>query len=424
MAKTSGTNAIDIGSTKITCLITVPSQDGQKTNVVGVATVPSRGVKKGQIVNIEECVSAITDCVEAAERMAGFGMDSAFVSISGEHIQSQNSHGLVAIRETEQEISPDDVYRVIEAARAISLPTSREIIHVLPSEFIVDSQKGIKDPTGMSGIRLETEAHLITGLSPAIKNVTRCVSDLSINVNGLVFTGLASAEAVLTDTDKELGVISIDIGGGTTSVCIFMEGSCVYSSVIPVGAKKISDDIAIGLQISVDSAEKIKHFVSKGKLESDEKEQKTSDEIDLLKLGITEEQKTVSKKTIVEGIIRPRLNEIFTMVNQIIKQSGFQGQSPAGVVLTGGGALSILAVESCRRVMQLHAKIGIPQGLSGMVDEINTPISSTSVGLILYGNKNKNEASVPGINFSGMIKGIPGQKYAGKVIDFIKSFLP
>ena len=330
----------------------------------------------------------------------------------------------MAIRETEQEITEDDVYRVIEAARAISLPTSREIIHVLPSEFIVDSQKGIKDPSGMSGIRLETEAHLITGLSPAIKNVTRCVSDLSINVSGLVFTGLASAEAVLTDTDKELGVISVDIGGGTTSVCVFIEGSCVYSSVIPVGAKKISDDIAIGLQISVDSAEKIKHFVSKPKSVKSDEDTKITDEIDLAKLGISEEAKTVSRKTIVEGIIRPRLNEIFTMVNQVVKQSGFQGQSPAGVVLTGGGSLTVLASESCRRVLQLPAKVGIPSGLSGMIDEINTPSSSTAVGLILYGLKNKTETSGSGINFSGMIKGLPGQKIAGKVINFIKSFLP
>ena len=228
MAKPQGVNTIDIGSSKITCLITVPNQDGTKINLVGAATVTSRGVRKGQIINIEECVSSITDCVESAERMAGFGVDSAYVSISGDNIQSQNSQGLVAITETENEISSDDVFRVIEAARAVSLPTSREIIHVLPREFIVDGQHGIKDPTGMSGVRLETEAHLITGLSPAIKNVTRCVSELGVNVSGLVFTGLASAESVLTDTDKELGVIVIYIGGGTTSVCVYVEGSCVY----------------------------------------------------------------------------------------------------------------------------------------------------------------------------------------------------
>ncbi len=424
MAKTQNVNAIDIGSSKITCLITSPAIDGTKINVVGVATVPSRGVRKGQIVNIEECVGAITDCVESAERMAGVGVDTAFVSISGEHIASQNSHGLVAIREAEEEISTEDVFRVIEAARAISLPSSREIIHVLPSEFVVDSQRGIKDPTGMSGVRLETEAHLITGLSPAIKNVTRCVSELGVAVSGLVFTGLASAEAVLTDTDKELGVIWVDIGGGTTSICIYLEGSCVYSAVIPVGAKKISDDIAIGLQVSVDSAEKIKHFVGRPKQERNDDEQKDTDDIDLLKLGISEDVKKVSRKTIVEGIIRPRLNEIFSLVVHTIKQSGYEGQTPAGVVLTGGGSLTVNCTESCRRVMQLPAKIGSPTGLSGMIEEISTPSSTTAVGLILYGYKRKDEMPSSGFKLSGMIKGIPGKKVAGKVVDFIKSFLP
>ncbi|KKT29418.1 MAG: Cell division protein ftsA [Candidatus Collierbacteria bacterium GW2011_GWC2_44_18] len=419
-----GINAIDIGSSKITCLISVPSQDSSKINVVGVATVPSKGVRKGQIVNIEECVSAITDCVESAERMAGIGVDAAYVSISGEQIASQNSHGLVAIREAEEEITSEDVFRVIEAARAVSLPSSREIIHVLPIEFIVDSQKGIKDPTGMSGVRLETEAHLITGLSPSIKNVTRCVSELGANVSGLVFTGLASAESVLSETDKELGVILVDIGGGTTSVCIYLEGSCVYSSVLPIGAKKITDDIAIGLQISVDSAEKIKHFVSRPKHERDEDEQKVTDEIDLLKLGISEDVKKVSRKTISEGIIRPRLNEIFSMVNNTFKQSGLEGQTPAGVVLTGGGSLTINCTESCRRVMQLPAKIGTPNGLSGMVEEISTPISSVVVGLVLYGYKRKDEIPSSGIKLSGMIKRIPGKQFVGKAVEFIKSFLP
>ena len=424
MAKPQGINAIDIGSSKITCLITVPSQDGDKINLVGAATVTSRGVRRGQIVNIEECVTSITDCVESAERMAGFGVDTAFVSISGENIQSQNSQGLVAITESENEIGSDDVFRVIEAARAISLPTSREIIHVLPREFIVDGQHGIKDPTGMSGVRLETEAHLITGLSPAIKNVTRCVSELGVNVSGLVFTGLASAESVLTDTDKELGVILVDIGGGTTSVCIYVEGSCVYSSVIPIGAKKISDDIAIGLQISVDSAEKIKHYLGKSKHEHESLDPKAVDEIDLLKLGISEDVKKVSRKTIVEGIIRPRLNEIFTMVNHVVKQSGFEGQSPAGVIVTGGGSLTVNCTEACRRVMQLPAKIGVPTGLHGLTDEINSPVYATAVGLALYGYQNKEQQAQPSFKLSGMIKGIPGKKLVGRVIEFIKSFLP
>jgi len=423
MAKPQGINAIDIGSSKITCLITVPNQDGTKINLVGAATVTSRGVRRGQIVNIEECVSSITDCVESAERMAGFGVDSAYVSISGENIQSQNSQGLVAITETEGEIGSDDVFRVIEAARAVSLPTSREIIHVLPREFIVDGQHGIKDPSGMSGVRLETEAHLITGLTPAIKNVTRCVNELGVNVAGLVFTGLASAESVLTDTDKELGVVLVDIGGGTTSVCLYVEGSCVYSAVIPVGAKKISDDIAIGLQISVDSAEKIKHFVGKPKREPED-DAKNSDEIDLAKIGVTEDVKKVSRKTIVEGIIRPRLNEIFSMVNSVLKQSGFDGQTPAGVIITGGGALTVNCTEACRRVMQLPAKLGIPTGLYGLTDEINSPVYATSVGLALYGYRNKEQQTAPKLKLSGMIKGIPGKQLVSRVIEFIKSFLP
>jgi len=423
MAKPTGVNAIDIGSGKITCLITVPGQEDEKINLVGAATVPSRGVRKGQIVNIEEAVASISDCVESAERMAGFNIDQAYVSINGEHIQSQNSQGLVAITETGGEIGEDDIYRVVEAARAISLPTAREIIHVLPREFIVDSQRGIKDPTGMSGVRLETEAHLVTGLSPAIKNVTRCVSDLGINVAGQVFTGLASSESVLTDTEKELGVVLIDIGAGTTGISLFIEGSCSYSAVVPVGARKITDDVAIGLTSSIDSAERIKHFLSKSKMERDA--EKPVDEIDFEKLGIREDHlRTGSRKAIVEGIIRPRLNEIFSLVRDTIKKSGFEGQTPAGVVLTGGGALTVGILESCRRVLQLPPRLGIPSGLSGIVDEVSSPIYSTAVGLVLYGYKQRPQNSAGGAKLSGIFKKVPGKEAAGKVLEFIKSFLP
>ncbi len=208
MAKPNSINAIDIGSSKVTCLITLPSSENpEKINVVGVATLPSKGIRKGQIVNIEEAVTSITDCVEAAERMAGFNINSAFISVSGEHIKSQNSQGVVAITEPEGEITQEDIFRVVEAARAISLPSSREIIHVLPREYVVDSQKGIKDPVGMSGVRLETEAHLVTGSTTAIKNITKCINEIGIEVSALVFSGLASSHSILTETEKELGVI-------------------------------------------------------------------------------------------------------------------------------------------------------------------------------------------------------------------------
>src|SRR3989304_8294832 len=218
MAKTTSMNAIDVGSSKISCLITVGSNDPDKINVFGVAPPPRRGVRKGQIVDIDEAVSAITDCVEAAERMAGFSINNAYVSVSGEHIQSQNSNGVAPITQPEGEIGEEDVYRVVEAARAVSLPNSREILHVLPREYIVDSQRGIKDPLGMAGVRLETDAHLITSSAIAMKNLARCVTDIGIDVAGMVSTGLASAYSVLTETEKELGVVLVDIGGGRSTV--------------------------------------------------------------------------------------------------------------------------------------------------------------------------------------------------------------
>ena len=424
MAKPAGINAIDIGSGKITCLITIPSgEEGDKINLVGAATVPSRGINKGQVVNIEEAVGAISNCVESAERMAGFNIQEAYVSINGDHIQSQNSQGLVAITESEREINQDDIFRVIEAARAISLPTAREIIHVLPREFIVDTQRGIKDPTGMSGVRLETEAHMITGLSPAIRNVTRCVSDLGINVSGLVYAGLASSESVLTDTEKELGVVLVDIGAGTTSISVFIEGACCFSAVIPVGARKVTDDIAIGLTSSIDTAERIKHFLSKPKATNEG--EKSQDEIDFEKLGIREDHlKTGSRKSIVEGIVRPRLNEIFSLVRDILKKSGYEDQTPAGIVLTGGGSMTAGALESCRRVLQLPPRLGIPSGLSGIVDEVSSPIYSAAVGLVLYGYKQKPQNTAGGAKLHGIFKKVPGREVAGKALEFIKSFLP
>lgn len=423
MARLTSLNAIDIGSSKISCLITIPSPDSEKINVVGVATTPSRGVRKGQIIDIEDAVSAITDCVEAAERMVGFSINNAYVSISGDHIQSQNSKGVVAITQPEGEIDQEDVYRVVEAARAVSLPSNREILHVLPREYIVDSQRGIKDPIGMAGVRLETDAHLITTSEIAMKNMAKCVTEIGIDVAGMVYTGLASSYAVLTETEKELGVVLVDIGGGTTSISIFLEGASCHSAVIPVGAKKVTDDLAIGLMVSLESAEKIKHFLSKQPEISADKT--TVDEISLTKLGLKEETKSVSRKTVVDGIIRPRLNEIFTMVGTTLKKSGYGGQTPAGIVLCGGGAMTVDAASACKRVLQLPTRIGTPSGLSGLVEEISSPASATTVGLILYGAGKQHEYSFPKKNrFSELTKKLPLKGLIGKFTEFIKSFLP
>src|SRR3989338_1567905 len=325
MAKNQIITAIDIGTTKIATLIASLTPESEKISVIGVAVEPSKGLRKSQIVDIDETIESITQSVEAAERMAGYSISSALASISGSHIESINSKGVVAVAEPEGEISDNDVSRVIEAARAVSLPTSREVLHVIPCDFKVDSQEGVKDPIGMSGVRLEAEAHIITGLSTAMRNISKCIAEIGVEVDTLVFSGLSSAEAVLTATEKELGVVSIDLGGGSTSIAVFVEGALSYSAVLPVGAKNITNDLAIGLRVSLETAEKIKLALSTvNDTDAD------SDELDVKKLNLNEEVGKLSKKTLTEGIIRPRLNEIFSLVGEEIKKSGFGGATSAG----------------------------------------------------------------------------------------------
>ena len=250
-------SGIDIGSSKITTLITAMKED-RLPHVIGVSTVESKGIRKGQVVDIEEAIQAISPSLEAAERMAGSSISNAFITIGGSHIASQNSHGIVAVADPDKEITASDVSRVIDAAKAVSIPSTRQIIHVLPRGFIVDGQDGIADPVGMTGVRLEVDLHLITGSTTAIKNIEKCVQELGVAIQGIVFGGFASAFTVLSDTEKELGVVLIDIGGGTTDIAILVEGALAYSSVIPIGAKNITRDLASGLRISLESAEKIK----------------------------------------------------------------------------------------------------------------------------------------------------------------------
>lgn len=433
MARDRILTGIDIGTSKITTLIASVSED-QDVRVVGVATVPSKGLRKGQIVNIEEATSAISSSLDAAERMAGVSVASAFILTGGNHIASLNSHGVVAVAEPEKEISENDVMRVIDAAKAISLPSSREILHIIPRGYLVDGQEGIVDPVNMTGVRLEVDTHLITGGSIAIRNLYKCVEDLGVEVDGVVFSGLASASSTLSDTEKELGVVLVDIGGGTTDVAIYVDGALSYSSVIPVGAINITKDLAAGLRISLESAEKIKLALGtqpKTPVLPEEEEQTTkpktdkSDELDISDLHLVEEMKTVSRKTLGEGIVKPRLNEIFSLVGLEIKKSGFGGMTPSGVVLTGGGALTVGAVECARRNLAMPVHIGIPKNVSGLVEEIMTPAYAASVGLLLYGTKAEKTDS--GALFKGLGKigdKIPMKGVAGKLVNLIKSFLP
>lgn len=435
MTRSKTIAAIDVGSSKIATLIGQVGEDSERVNIIGAASIPSAGVKKGQIVNIEEAAEAIVKSVEAAERMAGFSLSRIYVSVGGAHIASQNSHGVVAIADPQGEIQPDDVRRVIEAARAVSLPSSREILQVVPRTFIVDSQEGVADPIGMSGVRLEVETHITTGSSTSIKNLVKCVSEVGANIESLVFSGMAAAEAVLTPTEKELGVILVDIGGGTTSIVIFVEGAPAYTAVLPIGGKNVTNDLAIGLRLSLESAEKLKislteknrsKIINHEEAEEDKKEK--DDEIDLSKLGIFEETKKVSQKTLVEGIVKPRLNEIFGMVVAEIQRSGLVGLTPSGVVLTGGGALTLGAEEVCRKTLSLPVRVGVPHQVTGLIDDILDPAYAASVGLLLYGLKAGKDETLGGFsslaNFGQLTKKIPFKSLAGQIGDFIKSFLP
>ena len=421
MARGKTIAGIDIGSAKIATIIAQAQDEQNLVKVLGVASVPSQGVRRGQIVDIEETASSVIVSVEKAERMAGFAVDRVVAVINGGHISCQNSHGVVAVSSPEGEIDASDVERVIDAARAISLPASREIIHVIPSEFIVDGESGVKDPVGMSGVRLEVETHLVTASSTALKNLGKCIGDVGAHMESVIFSGLSSAQAVLSDTERELGVVLIDFGAGTTSVAVFVEGALVHSRILPIGAKNITNDMAIGLRTSLESAEKIKVALSDGK--------SPSEELDLASLGVNDGQRSVAKKTLIEGIMKPRLNEIFTMVGMEIKSAGLGGRTPAGVVLTGGGSLSAGAGESAKRMLALPVRIGVPTGITGLIDDVSAPPFAATVGAVLWAAKTQKPGpSLRLGTFARTLEGTFGnirvKGIIGRVVEVVKGLLP
>lgn len=439
MAKDRVICAVDIGSSKITTLIATLSE-GEKINLIGVSSVASKGVRKAQIVDIEDAVGAITESLEAAERMAGYSISSAFASIGGPQIESTNSHAVVAIAKPNGEIEENDVLRVNDGARAVNLPSSKEILHVIPRSFTVDGQEGIKDPVGMTGVRLETDTHIITASTTSMKNLIKCMGVAGVNIDELVFSGIASSFAVLTDTEKELGVIVVDIGGETTDVVIFVDGAIAYSAVIPIGARHITSDLAVGLRVSLESAEKIKLYLGKAQkqpvmpdiLEKEEVRFGKANEkrsnlamkeelLDIKSLGLEEDIRRISKKAVVDSIIRPRVREILELVGKEIKKSTFGSQTPSGLVICGGGATTVGLLEQAKYVLGYPARIGQIEGLVGLIDEIDSPAFTSAAGLILYGAKNENTSqfSLPVLN-----KGLPFTNIIQKGINLFKSFLP
>jgi len=413
MSKDRIITGIDVGSSKIAIIIASVAPEG-KISVVGVSSVPSRGIKKGAVVDIDEAVEAIAEGLEAAERMAGYAISSAYVTVDGKHISSLNSHGVVAVSAEGSEISEGDVERVTEAARAISIPNSREIIHVLPRGFTVDSQDGVKDPVGMSGVRLEVETNIISGSATVMRNLVKCVQQVGVDVEDLVFCGLAASEAVLSDTEKELGTVLVDLGGGTTQIVVFTSGSPVYSAVLPIGSQNITNDLAVGLRASLEDAEKIKIRLAEGGLKED-KEKK--DEVDISELGL--EIKAVPEN-LIQNIIEARLSEIFSMVGLEIKNSGQQGNLPAGLVITGGGAQTLSLKEVAKKVLRMPLRVGHPAGVTGLIEEVSTPAYASSIGLVIYGSYVEPGEKIR-IPFMGTRK---FSRIFGRVVEWGRSFLP
>ncbi len=382
-------SGIDIGTSKVTTIIGQYSDTEDKFNIIAVSSIPSLGFRKGQIINIEQASSTIVQSIESAERMAGFQINSASVCLSAPHIESINSHGVVAISNPNGEIDPNDIERVIEAAKAIAVPNGKEIIHIIPVKYTVDGQEGVIDPVGMNGVRLEVEAHIIIASTPSLKNLKKCLEDIGIKIDQLVYSGLATAKSTLTETEKELGVALVDIGGSITTLTIFNEGSPVYSSVIPVGAGNVTNDLAIGLRFSLDDAEKIKLRLNKIA-----ESKKFEDEIELSNFGIqSDDKRRVSVQTSINGIIKPRLEEIFHLIYSKIEDSGFAQTIPAGIVLTGGGAQTVNIKEVCEKIIPLPLRIANPPKVGGIIDDIINPAYSSSIGLLMFSNDIKKTSS-------------------------------
>lgn len=415
--------ALDIGSTKFSSV--VATSDGAKISVIGTYTHPSSGIKDGVVNNIDKAVNAISETLSKAEMMSGHPISRVAVTVSGTHIESLNSHGVVAVAGGESEISAEDVIRVNEAAQAISLPSSRQIIHVIPREYVVDKQKGIFDPIGMTGVRLEVEANIIHGSASSIKNLTKCVHQVGVETEQLIYTGLASGEAVLTDTEKELGTLLVDIGGGTMELVVYTDGRPAFAAVLPIGGQQITNDIAVGLRTSLENAEKVKikmsteekDIVSDVYLSKEGKEAKVpKGEIYVGDMNIGME--TVPKNMLNE-IVRRRLEEAFKFVQIYMKRAGFDKKLPAGVVLTGGGAQTKNITKVAEDIFRQSVRVGYPSGISGLVDQIQGPAYAATVGALKLVSVSLEEGARNAPRKSGSIKGV-----IGKTIKLFKSFMP
>lgn len=373
---------LDVGTTKICAIVAELTDDG-RIDVIGIGTHPSHGLKKGMVINIEKTVDSIKRAVEEAELMAGVQINTVYTGIAGGHVKGFNSRGVIAVKD--HEVSRADIRRVIDAARAVAIPLDREVLHILPQEFIVDDQDGIKDPMGMSGVRLEAEVHIITGAVTSAQNIVKSVNRAGLEVVEIVLQPLASSDAVLTPEEKELGVAMVDIGGGTTDLAIFVEGSIRHTAVLGIGGNHLTNDIAIGLRTPPADAEKIKiRFGSAMTSMVDH-----NDALEVPSVG-GRPPRILSRQLLAE-IIEPRAEEIFGLVARELQKAGYEERIASGMVITGGTSCLAAMVETAEKVTALPVRKGTPEGVGGLIDVVSSPIYATGVGLVLYAHRNQGQ---------------------------------
>ncbi|MEA2547187.1 MAG: cell division protein FtsA [Chloroflexota bacterium] len=401
---------IDVGTSKVCTLIGEVSRDGRMT-IMGHGTVVSSGLKKGVVVNIDQTVRSVAESVERAERLSGWKIDRAFVSVGGQHVESLNSPGQVAVSGQRKEVSREDVNRAVEVARAVSIPSNQVVLHVERRGFKVDGQEGVKDPLGMSALRLEVEVHIVTAAATAVQNLSKCVNAAGVKIDELVASALASADAVLSDTEKELGVAVADIGAGTIDLAMFLEGSPLRTAVLPIGGNNVTNDLALGLKTSLQVAEelKIQHGTCNLAAVADD------EEITVSVLG-EDAGRTIQRREACE-IIEARMRETFELMRGEMAR-GAAGLLPAGIVLTGGGAQLAGAAELAREVLQMPVRIAGPVGIGGLIDTIQNPAYSTAVGLLQWG------ASTLGEDEPLRYESAPAMGGLGRIRDALRSIFP
>ena len=370
---------LDIGTSKVVALVGEIAADNS-IEIVGFGSQPSRGLKKGVVVNIESTVQSIQRAVEEAELMAGCEIHSVFAGIAGSHVRSLNSHGVVAIRD--KEVGATDVDHVIDAAKAVAIPADQKILHVLPQEFIIDGQEGIRDPVGMSGVRLEAKVHIVTGADSAAQNIEKCIQRCGLTVDDVVLEQLASSYAVLTEDEKELGVCIVDIGGGTTDIAVFSSGAIRHTAVIPIAGDQVTNDIAVSMRTPTQYAEdiKIRYACALSQLANPD------ETIEVPSVG-DRPPRRLARQTLAE-IVEPRYEELFTLIRDELRRSGFEEAIAAGIVLTGGSSKMEGAVDLAEEIFHMPVRLGSPAGVTGLGDVVRNPIHATGVGLLLYGRAN------------------------------------